>query len=537
MSKKSSFAKRTASCAVAAMLGLSSFGMGSIPVSAADTTITGDGEMNYVDMSKFQQVLLPTAGTMQFALDPQGLSTMATDTVSTKDLVADAGKIVSNGEVSIANYGYYPVKATVKLYVTDTGKSTLVSSPSEVDSDTTRKVCLTVTPSSAETTITADADGKVSATAGYAAGSEEIVINQTAVASAKSMVYALSGAAYNFKKDSSSGKDVYTAERDTTGKYGAASFKIGGAINKNADWADYIAAKSPKTLKLNAVFSYTSITEEEYAHLTDTTDGFVQTGTYNMIKDTDPEVATSAKFDPVKGSSVGLSLGTGATASTVTGVQFVKHTTKTKLDDSSDVPVKDAAIAVKGFTVNASGTALNIPAVPAIQTDLAKVDKTDSTYFNSTTSEYDKVGYEEGGYSYEFTYDLKVTFANKTTAEIQNVKMIEYMPPVVSFGSTALVKAATPTANKAIANTAITVPNYGNGGATVITKAVINAAKSTAVVSDVDNSKVTTAADGKVTIAASAFKYTSIATQSAVVVTVTFDSGETADVEIPVAAL
>lgn len=537
MSKKTNNGKRFAAIACAALVGVSGLGIGGTSVEAAEVgkTVSEAGAMNYVDMSKYTQVLLPTSSTMSFALDPQGLSTITGTSADAKDLAAAAGNIVSNGEVSVANYGYYPIKVRANFYVTDNGASTFVNNAADVEADTSKKVYLTVTPSSTKTTVTDDGTA-ITGTAGYTAASESLSITGKAVADAQCMVYALSGAEYEFTKtDGDDGKVTYAAQRKSGGDYGAAAFKIGGKINKNADWAAYTGA-TPKTLKLNAVFSYSTMTNDEYAYLTKADGGFVKSGTYNQVMDTAPEIsATEVKLDPNKGGTLPLSLGTGATASTVKSVQLIRRVTKLKLSDSSPVAIPDTKTVVKGFTTNATGTALNIPAIAELKTFSSKVNKENVGLYDPDKGEYLKIYYTDATYSFEVDFSLVVTLADGTVSDEIPITVIDAVSPSVQYTGAALAKKTTATANAVINPTDIKV-NLGNCGATEVTKVEINESKTTTNVSAINAALLGNAITNKtdITIKAQAFKYLSGADPTVIVFTVTFDSGETAEFEVPV---
>lgn len=268
---------------------LSFFGAKSIQSNAAEVTLTSD--TNYVDMTKYTQVLLPTRSTLAFALDPQGLSAMSGNSTSTDRVSASAGKIVSNGEVSIVNYSYYPLEAKVSFYITDTGQSNFMNTAANIDLDTEKNICLTATPSSTKTTVTTNNNNTIIDTDGYTASDLDIAITGNTPESANSIVFALSGADYNLDKSSDSdGNIAYSAERNLIGDYDVATFKIGGFINTQADWSSYIGRNS-KSITLNAVFSYNIITNEEYTYLTDSQSSHIQPGTYNMLTDADSLVS------------------------------------------------------------------------------------------------------------------------------------------------------------------------------------------------------------------------------------------------------
>ena len=451
MSKKRNVTKRATACAVAALVGVTSLGIGSIPASAAtgDTILTGEGDVSYVDLTGAYQVLVPTAETLKFALDPQGLNAMEGTSQNVDEALEgeNAGAIVSNladaTGVGIANYGYYPVKATVKLYVTDTGASTLVDTDTDINQGTARKIYLTVTPNksdAAPTVTTPDSgnigDAKEVASVAWDDSEKPIAITANAVKSPQTMVFALNGAKYNFVKETVEGKDTFKAVFDsaaTDNENIAASFRIGGKVNKNADWSVYQGAKGKK-LSLGAVFSFTSITKAEYTYLTaDATKKIVE-DTNNLIADNAPELtATTFSYDAVNGGTLALSLGTGAQESTVASVTFVKHTFKNDVEDA-----KTTNVAVKGFTVDAteSGPVLNVPKTDAINKDLTATDTYIASeagqpnagdYFDESTGEYKKVGNVTTKNSIDtdnaYTYDLTITFADKTSKTIEGVKM------------------------------------------------------------------------------------------------------------------
>lgn len=273
------------SCMILSATALSCLCLHSIPSEAADVTLTSD--ISYVNMSKYTQVLLPTSSTIAFALDPQGLSSMTANSADTDAVSDSAGKIVSRGEVNIVNYSYYPLKARVSLYITDTGDASLVNTTSGINSDTEKKLCLTVTPSSTRTSVFTNNSNLITGTKalGYTASDIQIPVIGTNPFNADKIAFVLSGADYDLSKEENNGGDItFRAERDLAGDYGTATFKIGGAINKNADWSHYIG-KNADTIKLNAVFSYDIITNSEYSEITDTANSRIKSGTYNMLVD------------------------------------------------------------------------------------------------------------------------------------------------------------------------------------------------------------------------------------------------------------
>ena len=524
--------KRFAAGAFAATLALTSANITAL--AAGETTVTVTGDVNYVDMSSYAQVILPTTTTLQFALDPQGLSAMTGASATAADLAADAGKIVSAGEASIVNWGYYPIKASAKFYVTDNGGSEFVDTADGIDADTSKKIHLTATPSQSSTTVAVatDSDDKVTGvtTSGYTAASEGVAITSKAAGTANGMVFALEGAEYTFAKDDSGDKPVYTAERNPSGTCGVATFKIGGELNKNADWSAYSTAK-PKTLKLNAVFSFTTITPDA---LTYYMSSFKQDGTYNMIASsapgaTDPDAIVY--YDPANSGRVQLTVGTGASESTIKTVQFVKTTSKVKTGSSDDPTITTSNVGVSKYTLNATGTELTIPSVAGVLKD---VDKADATYFDSTTSTYSKIAYTEKDYDYEISYELNVIYADGTSFKLP-VTIIEAQAPTVDSSSvTALAKATKATANKAISG--ITV-SLGNTGATSIKDVVINTSKSTVTTDKFNAANIDISNPTTITIKASAFQYTSLTGEEGTIVfTVTFDNGEKAEFAIPVTA-
>lgn len=524
--------KRFAAGAFAATLALTSANITAL--AAGETTVTVTGDVNYVDMSTYTQVILPTTKTLQFALDPQGLSAMSGTSATAADLAAGAGKIVSNGEASIINWGYYPIKASAKFYVTDNGGSEFVDTAAGIDADTSKKIYLTATPSSAATTVTTtnDADGKIEdiTTAGYAAAAEGVAITSKAAASANGMVFALEGAEYTFTKDTVDGKDVYSAERNASGTYGVASFKIGGELNKNADWSAYSTAK-PKTLKLNAVFSFTTITPDALAYYKAS---FIEPGTFNMITSsapgaTDPDA--TVYYDPANGGRVQLTVGTGASESTIKTVQFVKTTVKTKTSDSTTT-TSTSNVGVSKYTLNATGTELTLPSVSGVLNEVNKVDADNASNFDPASSTYLQIAYADATYSYDVTYELNVIYADGTSFKLP-VTIIKAQAPTVTYTGSALARKGTATANAALKAADVSV-TLGNTGATKITNVAINESKSTKVTLSAINDTKVTFTDTTITIAASAFKYLNTE-EGQIVYTVTFDNGQTADLVIPVA--
>lgn len=244
--------------------------MSSMTVFAADTSLTEpgagsdetiSGDVNYVKTTIYK-VTLPTTTGLDFALDPQGLSSLDGSGYD----ATQAGSIVSTGTMTAKNESSVDVTVTGKFYVADsTGKLALVDLANKDKLDNTKQeICLTIQQK--------NADGDFD---------DAVAVTGTAADSATELTFDMDKATYKFGGDKDSG---YTYELDTTvtDNFSSAEMQIGGIVAKDYDWSAYKATTDPATITLHAVFSFAAKAETPAALQMKLKDGTVL---YNFNND------------------------------------------------------------------------------------------------------------------------------------------------------------------------------------------------------------------------------------------------------------
>ncbi|MCL2633228.1 MAG: hypothetical protein FWD34_01805 [Oscillospiraceae bacterium] len=222
-----------------------------------ETKANGNGSIVYTDTNIYS-VLLPTAESWDFVLDPQGLiGAHASGTVGNanelsnatpSDLAPFAGKIISGSYVPTAiNNSSFDVTLGVTLRVT--GDAVAVTSESAVHAGISNNILLTVEP--AANSVNTQGAEFVGSGTGYA------VLN-----TAGELKFVLDSANYVFNAvPGSSGSEFSYDIVPNTGK--GTQLKIGGYCNKNADWTQF--ADDTKGVGINAVFSFSPAVASENA--------------------------------------------------------------------------------------------------------------------------------------------------------------------------------------------------------------------------------------------------------------------------------
>lgn len=297
--------------------------MGAVTAFAAD--VSGDGETTWVE-EDIDGMLLPTSQNWTFVLDPQGLVGAYRDRlnngldfdagVTKAQLSAYAGRILANDYSPVlVNESSYPVLLGVDIQIVgDDDDFIIVDDQADVETsptDTDKNILLNV--NLAKDSV---------ATAGVTFATAGVTVDEPLDAETKTLEFVLEAPEYVFT--SANGEDFdYILPAGTAG-FGT-QLQLGGYINQNADWSDYIGDTPSKTISVEATFSVDKATPEEIAKLT-TIDG--QPNPYSGaaygyigLKDTTPPdtvinaTAISGVTAPVAGEAPVLSVtaGTGYT--------------------------------------------------------------------------------------------------------------------------------------------------------------------------------------------------------------------------------
>ena len=273
----------------------------------ADSTITGGGDLDYVDTSTVYEVTLPTAGALDFVIDPQGLTSLKNgESAKLDDLLGNSSIVTKEGAGAyIKNESSIGVKVTVKMNITDTNDTevTPVDTLEAVTANTTTNICLLAIPSS-------NSPADVS---GYEASNQGIVINSLDSTSTTDFSFVLDKASYSIKK-AEDGTLSY-AKDTTENNYDAASFKLGGKANGKADWSAYTGA-SKKEIGVSAVFSVADAAEADVVGTDYTAHGLMDLGSVKTVTVAPAEAAPSiasatATFSKASGATITVDLGKG----------------------------------------------------------------------------------------------------------------------------------------------------------------------------------------------------------------------------------
>lgn len=218
-------------------------------------TASGDGDINYVDASPVYEVTLPTDASLRFVVDPQGLVGLEEgESQELDDLMGDKtmGSILSseNSGAHIKNESSVPIEVSVKMKVTtDSSALSMAATKDELIGNTDSKMLLLAIPGSAKTAdITT-----------YSSSSVGIPITSTVEPADATFKFLLAPSTYKVKNNA----DSFSYEKDTAeGNFDAASFKMGGYVNKDADWSEFVKQTDPSKVSVDAVFSYEKAAED-----------------------------------------------------------------------------------------------------------------------------------------------------------------------------------------------------------------------------------------------------------------------------------
>ena len=230
------------------------------------TSVTGTGDAVYVDLDIYD-VTLPTAGSMDFLMDPLGLLTLeAGQSASLEDL--SGGWIVQAGDARIINNSAHSVKVSIELRAESTnggyengaiasfmeyaGDDETTLGSVEADENTANNILLYAIPS---------ADSLPNLDAPYVPADIGFVITSDS----RTLEFILPAALYSIAMDPDEG--IVSSPVPDTGS--GVALKFGGYVNTNADWGDFVAEHDPSTITVYATFTLTralleDLDESEY---------------------------------------------------------------------------------------------------------------------------------------------------------------------------------------------------------------------------------------------------------------------------------
>lgn len=319
--------------------------LGTVPVFAAETsgsatdinkpfteategalTITGDATVNDVAKPDTFVVTLPTAKAFDFYVDPYGLVDAATGTaVDIVDEVTGQGAIIVKDDALavIKNQSNVDVVVDVKVTIEATGGSlNLVTDQEEVapEDDTNNNMFLALVPG---TTKAYDA-------ATYVATGEAIAIDPAGTTAS----FLLEKAVYEVyvKGDGSLGYQI----SDKEDNFDAVAFKLGGSINKAADWSAF-TTQNGGSISFDVVFDIAKAVDEDVDETT---------ALYGIVDGT-----TIVNYAPVAGTVSGPTVQEEVAYVKTTSTYWQLFTAETKVvGDSFDT--SKATVTVNGTAVD-----------------------------------------------------------------------------------------------------------------------------------------------------------------------------------------
>ena len=237
--------------------------LGTVPVSAATTitgdatvatdgafTITGDATVNDVAKPDTFVVTLPTREAFDFYVDPYNLVGAATDSaVDITDEATGQGAIVVKDDALavIQNQSNVDVVVDVNISIEATGGTlNLVTDQAAVATGTAANMFIGIVPGTKEAT----------GAAAYVATGEAIAVDADGTTTAS---FLLDAATYQIYVDENG--DLSYRINPNPDNLDAVAFKLGGSVNKAADWSKFTADNNG-SISFEVVFDIAKATTE-----------------------------------------------------------------------------------------------------------------------------------------------------------------------------------------------------------------------------------------------------------------------------------
>ena len=215
-------------------------------------SVTGTGDAVYVDLDIYD-VTLPTAGSLDFLLDPLGLLSLEPGQSAPLEAL-NGGWIVHAGDARVINNSTHSVKVSIELRAESTNggyeygaiasfmdytvdDETTIGSV-EAGENTANNILLYAVPS---------ADSLPNLEAPFIPAATGFVIT----AASRTLEFILPAALYSITMDMDEG--IVSAPIPDTGS--GIALKFGGNVNTNADWSDFVAENEPSTITVYATFT------------------------------------------------------------------------------------------------------------------------------------------------------------------------------------------------------------------------------------------------------------------------------------------
>ena len=218
--------------------------------SHSGTGISGIGSAVYIDLDIYD-VTLPTAGSLDFILDPQGLLSLQPGQSAPLEALI-GGRIVHHRDARIINNSSHPVKVTIDFWADSTNggyddgaAATFIEFTADdettialVEANDANNILLCVVPSASNLPDTAEP---------FTPASDGYIITTAR----RSLEFILPAAQYAITSDPSG--ELSSTPIPGTGS--GIALKFGGYVNTSADWSDFRAG--PSTISVHTAYTIT----------------------------------------------------------------------------------------------------------------------------------------------------------------------------------------------------------------------------------------------------------------------------------------
>lgn len=386
---------------------------------AVQTRITGDAETEYVSGFEHFEVVLPTSASLNFNLDPLGLTELDPDEEIDLDQLLNrstAGIVYSNNTLLFGNLGTKDVKVDSVIEVE--GDAKLVDKDATIDGDNSCNLKLAIVP------LVVGASGEEYGSKDETT-SEDMSSSNAGIFKVQQQTYMKSGDAdtygvafddtnssISFKIDKP--KWVYKGgqtqlsgdEDDNSGMIGKAiAFTIAGECNQKADWSEF-QPNGSSTISLSATFTLAATEADandtydvdfDYKEHTvadvDSGDRLLKIEDFDVtkaVKDAAvaPTFSDSITIDGNTGAEIAITPGSGSLA--INSIDSIKA----KFDGVADTDIK----AETGVAISADKKKITI-------------DKSIASKFDSTAGAKIVIGYTDASGAKK-TAEVEYTVAN-----------------------------------------------------------------------------------------------------------------------------
>ncbi|MCL2839583.1 MAG: hypothetical protein FWE05_02330 [Defluviitaleaceae bacterium] len=210
---------------------------------------SGEGETNYVPTEIFD-VTLSTTQTLDFLLDPQGLSNLADgDSIAIGDI--EGGLILPRSRAAIAlNHSSMDVLLTAAFtaeFYDATSDGVFITAAADIAAARTAVNVATATPNNVMLYVVPSRDSMTTVNDHFVPAEIAFPLDDTA----RTLTFILDAAEYSITNNAG----VFTLEQ-VEGTSTGTQFQVGGLLNHHASWADFAAGTD--NIELDIVFNMTS---------------------------------------------------------------------------------------------------------------------------------------------------------------------------------------------------------------------------------------------------------------------------------------